>query len=135
MDSHQVGQRLGGERRPVGYDDQLAGRRQLRIGLGYTWLDPNGSWLGIKRTNTWHGLAEFHVPLGRLTLRYSLRLDSSPIADFTGSDMGAPSCYWMLGVLGKLGDRSWWVFDAGENFPFPGEVPDFSFHLLFGSRF
>lgn len=109
-------------------------RRELRFGLGYTWLDPNGSWLGINRSNTWHALAEFHVPLGGLTLRSSLRFDSSPIAAFTNSDIGTTSAYWLLGVLGKLGEGSWWAFDAGDNIPMPGEVPDFSFHLLFGSH-
>jgi hypothetical protein len=110
------------------------GRRQLRVGLGYTWLDPNGSWLGVKRANMFHALGEVHVPLGRLTLRSTLRVDSSPLADFTGSDMGTPSCYWMVGVLGKLGGDGWWAFDTGENVPFRGEVPDFSFHLLVGTR-
>ena len=64
-----------------------------------------------------------------------MRFDSSPIAGFTDSDIGRTSSYWMLGVLGPLPDGAWWAFDAGENYPSKAEVPDFSFHLLFGSRF
>ncbi|MFI5166829.1 MAG: DUF3187 family protein [Thermoanaerobaculales bacterium] len=109
-------------------------RRQVRFGLGYTWLDPNGSWLGVKRDNTWHALAEAHVPLGALTLRYSLRFDSSPLASFTDSVLGMPSSYWMLGVLGRLPHSAWWAFDLGEKYPSSADVPDFSFHLLFGTR-
>jgi Protein of unknown function (DUF3187) len=109
-------------------------RRQVRFGLGYTWLDPAGSWLGVRRDDTWHALAEAHLPLGRLTLRYSLRLDSSPLSSFTDSEIGKASTYWTLGLLGAGWRDAWWAFDAGENFPSRAEVPDFSIHLLFGTR-
>jgi len=109
-------------------------RRQFRLGLGYTWLDPNGSWLGVRRSDTWHALAEAHVPLGPLTLRCGLRFDSSPLAGFTDSDIGRPSSYWTLGVLGRLHGGAWWAFDVGENYPSSAEVPDFSFHFLVGTR-
>lgn len=111
------------------------GRRQVRLGAGYTWLDPRGSWLGVRRANTWHALAEARAPLGRLDVRYSLRLDGSPLADFTSSEVGRASTYWTLGVLGRLGAGAWWAFDFGENFPTKAEAPDFSFHLLVGARF
>ena len=110
-------------------------RRQVRVGLGYTYLDPSGSWLGVRRDNTWHALVETHVPLFRvLTFRASLRLDSSPLASFTDSDIGKPSSYWTVGVLAPTGRGTWVAFDAGENYGSQAEVPDFSFHLQFGTR-
>ena len=110
-------------------------RRQLRVGVGYTYLDRGGSWLGVRRDNMWHGLVETHVPLFRLlTLRASARCDSSPLASFTDSDVGKPSFYWTVGVLAPTGHATWIAFDAGENYGSQAEVPDFSFHLQLGTR-
>jgi hypothetical protein len=109
-------------------------RRQVRFGLGYTWLDGAGSWLGVHRSNTWHAVAEAHVPLGPLIARCLVRLDSSPLSGFTSSETGNPALYWTLGVLGDLAREAWWAFDVGENFPSLAEGPDFSFHVLFGTR-
>ncbi len=111
------------------------GPKQLRVGLGYTWLDPGGDWLGARRTNTWHALGEIHTPLSRrFAFRASARFDSSPLASFTASDIGKVSFYWTVGVLSPLARNSWVAFDAGENYPGTAEVPDFSFHLQFGVK-
>lgn len=110
-------------------------RRQVRFALGYTWLDPSGSWLGVKRSNMWHALAEAHTPLGTwLTFRASARFDSSPLAGFTDSDIGKVSFYWTVGLLAPLPGGSWLAFDSGENYPSTAEVPDFSFHLQVGFK-
>jgi hypothetical protein len=108
---------------------------QVRLGLGYTWLDRNGSWLGAQRDNTWGALVEAHTPLSRtLTLRGSARYDSSPLRSFTASDMGKPSFFWTVGVLASVADNGWVAFDLGENYPSRGEVPDFSLQLQIGIR-
>lgn len=110
-------------------------RSQLRVGLGYTWLDANGSWLGVKRDNTWGALIEGHTPLSRvLTFRGSARFDSSPLASFTDSDIGRVSFYWTVGLLSAVARNSWVAFDAGENYGSTAEVPDFSIHVQFGTR-
>jgi hypothetical protein len=109
------------------------GRSQARVGLGYTWLGPAGSWLGVKRNDTWGALLEGRMPLSRrLTLRGSARLDSSPLAGFTDSDIGATSFYWTVGMLAPVARGSWVGFDVGENYGSNAEVPDFSIHLQFG---
>ena len=111
------------------------GASQVRIGLGYAWLDPAGSWLGVRRDNIWGVLVEGHTPLaGRVLLRGSARFDSSPLASFTDSDMGRPSFYWTVGALAPVAGSSWVAFDLGENYLSNAEVPDFSFHLQFGIR-
>jgi hypothetical protein len=111
------------------------GASQLRFGLGYTWLDHGGSWLGARRDNMWGALAEAHTPLGRtLALRASARYDTSPLKSFTASDIGKPSFYWTAGLLARVAGTGWVALDLGENYPSRGEVPDFSFHLQFGMR-
>jgi hypothetical protein len=154
-----LGQWLGGDHRwvvaveaPTGERDTLRGSggwdagvrwfgtwgygpKKLRLALGYTWLDSAGSWLGARRDNTWAALLEGHAPLGRrLIVRASARLDSSPLASFTDSDIGKVSFYWTAGVLAPLAGKSWVAFDVGENYPSTAEVPDFSFHLQVGLR-
>ncbi len=112
------------------------GRTQVRAGLGYSVLAASGSWLGVRRDNIWGALVEVHTPLGRrLTFRASARCDSSPLASFTSSDIGKVSSYWTVGVLRPVAGRSWIAFDLGENYGSVAEVPDFSFHLQFGTRF
>ena len=109
--------------------------RQVRVGLGCTYLDPSGSWLGVRRDNTWHALVEAHAPLlGVLTFRASARVDSSPLAGFTNSEIGKPSFYWTVGVLGPAGRTMWVALDAGENYGSQAEVPDFSLHVQVGTR-
>lgn len=108
---------------------------QLRVGVGYSWLDPAGSWLGIKRDNIWGALIEGRTPLGgRLTLRGSARFDSSPLARFTNSDIGTRSFYWTVGILTSVAGGGWVAFDAGENYGSNAEVPDFSLHLQLGFK-
>jgi hypothetical protein len=109
------------------------GASQARVGLGYTWLDPSGSWLGVKRDDIWGALIEGRAPLGRrIALRGSARFDSSPLAGFTGSDIGANSFYWTVGVLVPAAANAWVAFDLGENYGSNAEVPDFSLHLQLG---
>jgi hypothetical protein len=111
------------------------GPSQLRVGLGYTWLDPGGSWLGVKRANSWGALVEGHVPLSRrLTLRGSARFDSSPLAGFTDSDIGTTSVYWTVGMLAPVTTSAWVGFDLGEAYGSNAEIPDFSLHLQFGFK-
>ncbi len=111
------------------------GRRLTRLGLGYTRLDPEGSWLGVRRDDTWHAQLDLRRPLGRSwDWRVAMRFDTSPLATFTDSDIGDPSFYWLAGVLAPAGQAGFVAFDVGENYPLTAEVPDFSFHLSFGTR-
>jgi len=111
------------------------GQRAARIAVGYTWLDRNGSFLGVRRANTWHAFAEMCRPLGRRsTFRSSARVDASPLADFTDSVAARPSLYLTLGVLHRFGAERWLAFDMGENIPLQGVVPDFTVHLQVGTR-
>jgi hypothetical protein len=111
------------------------GSKQLRVGLGYTWLDSAGSWLGAKRDNTWGALVEGHTPLaGHVVLRGSARFDSSPLATFTASGLGRPSFYWTVGALAPVTGNAWVAFDVGENYGSNAEAPDFSFHLQCGVK-
>ncbi len=157
--SGPAGAFLGGEQRwvaaveaPTGARDTLRGsggwdaglrafsrwgddRRGAALGAGYTWLDPAGSFMGIRRDDTWHFLGEGHVPIGAgYVARLAARLDASPLRSFTDSPIGETSFYWMLGVRGPLAGGVWWSFDGGENYGSQAEVPDFSFHLQFGTR-
>ncbi len=112
-----------------------SGASKLRVGLGYSWLDPGGSWLGVKRDNLTGALIEGATPLSRvLTLRASARFDSSPLASFTSSGIGGVSFYWTLGLLADTGRGTWVAFDGGEHVPSSAEVPDFSLHLQFGTH-
>ncbi|HPW56388.1 MAG: DUF3187 family protein [Thermoanaerobaculaceae bacterium] len=109
------------------------GRRETRLGLGYTFLDPNGSWLGVERDDTWHAQLDLRRPLtGAVDWRLALRFDASPLATFTDSDIGDRSFYWLAGVLVPVGGTGFVAFDLGENYPSTAHVPDFSFHLSFG---
>ena len=157
--SGPAGRWLGGEQRlvaaveaPTGERDTLRGsggwdagvrlfsrwgddRRGALLGLGYTWLDPAGTFLGLRRDDVWHVLGEGHVPIGKgWVVRLTARMDGSPLASYTTSEIGRASFYWMLGVRGPLGGAAWWSFDAGENYGSQAEVPDFSFHLQVGTR-
>lgn len=113
------------------------GARSLaRIGLGYTFLDRDGSWLGARRDDTWHALVEGRRTLGdRLFLRGMARFDSSPLASFTRSDIGQFSFFWTVGAGARLGEATDVAIDLGENYPSSAEVPDFSFHLSLIRRF
>ena len=103
------------------------------MGLGYTFLDPNGSWLGVERDDTWHAQLDLRRPLtGAVDWRLALRFDASPLATFTDSDIGDRSFYWLAGVLVPVGGTGFVAFDLGENYPSTAHVPDFSFHLSFG---
>lgn len=109
------------------------GRRQARLGLGYSFLDPGGSWLGVRRDDTWHTQVEFRHPLkGGWDWRVSLRLDSSPLASFTDSEIGDPSFFWLAGVLVPVGRSGFVALDLGENYPHHALAPDFTLHLSLG---
>ncbi|HPC84768.1 MAG TPA: DUF3187 family protein [Thermoanaerobaculaceae bacterium] len=109
------------------------GRRETRLGLGYSFLDPAGTWLGIERDDTWHAQLELRRPLaGAVDWRLAMRVDTSPLASFTDSDIGQRSFYWLAGVLVPVGRTGFVAFDLGENYPLTAHVPDFSFHVSFG---
>lgn len=109
------------------------GRRETRLGIGYSFLDPDGSWLGVERDDTWHAQLELRRPLvGTADWRLAMRFDASPLASFTDSDIGDRSFYWLVGALVPVGRSGFVAFDLGENYPLTAHVPDFSFHLSFG---
>ena len=103
--------------------------------MGYTWLDDNGSWLGVERNDTWHVYIEYAVPLTRrIAFRVASRTDESPLADFTPTRVGRQSWLFYLGTRVALGSDSWLTFDFGEDSPKYGLAPDFSIHFQLGTR-
>jgi Protein of unknown function (DUF3187) len=109
-------------------------RTRLRLGAGYTWLARSGSFLGVRRSNTWHLYADWQRRTGRLwSLLLSTRLDSSPLADFTKGDPGKASFIVVGGLRRSLGRGGWLAFALGENLPPYGASPDFTLHLQVGA--
>jgi hypothetical protein len=118
-----------------GFSTWRAGRGFVRLANGFTWLDRNGSWLGVKRNNTWHVYLEYSRALTRrLAFRLATRSDESPLADFTPSRVGRQSWLFYLGARVKIGDDSWITLDFGEDESSFGLGPDFSFHVQLGTR-
>jgi len=110
-------------------------RRRLRAAIGATFLDPDGRFLGARRADTWHVLAELRRPLWRrLDWRLAARLDSSPLADLTSHDPGRPAFFLTVGASAPLGTTGWLTFDVGENYPITGVAPDFTLHVQLGAR-
>jgi|WetSurMetagenome_2_1015567.scaffolds.fasta_scaffold31386_2 hypothetical protein len=154
-----LGAWLGGEQRwlvaveaPTGSEDSLRGsggwdvgarwlgrwrwtRSELVGAVGYTRLDPAGSFLGVARSDTWHAAAAYRFAIGASTeARVIGRLEGSPLAGFTDAKPGDPGWVLTLGVRRALGD-GWVAFDLGENYPLVGVTPDYTFHLSAGLRF
>ena len=110
------------------------GRRSaLRLGAGWTRLDRSGTLLGAERDDTWHALAEGAVAVGdRTAFQLSCRVDSSPLASFTGGLPADPALVFSLGLRRELSRGGWLALALGENLPPHGVAPDFTLHLQVG---
>jgi len=108
-------------------------RTALRLGAGWTRLDRSGSLLGAERDDTWHALAEGAVALGeRTAFQLTCRVDSSPLASFTGGLPADPALVFGLALRRRLGGGGWWAVALGENLPPHGVAPDFTLHFQVG---
>jgi hypothetical protein len=106
------------------------GRIGLGAALGYSWLDSSGSWLGLERRDTWHGLIDATVPLGRrVELLLSTRADASPIEGF--GEVSDPTLFSHLGVRLPLGRTTSLTVGLGEDLG--SVVPDFTFQVRVGA--
>jgi hypothetical protein len=89
--------------------------------------------LGIRRADTWHSYAGFTQDLGkRWHGDVSLSFESSPLADFTSSNLGKPAAYLRLGLARDLGEGGWIAFDMGQDWYNVGLSPDYAVRLSFG---
>jgi hypothetical protein len=111
-------------------------RAVFRGALGYTRLDRGGSFLGARRDDTYHALAELHHSWGRRgqTL-LSVRYDTSPLATFSGGEPGKPVFFFTFGARRELSEQAWIGVALGENLIPRGVAPDFTLHLQLGTRF
>ncbi len=157
--SGPLGTLAGGEQRwavaveaPTGKEGTLAGsggwdvgvrwfgawrwtRSLLRGAVGYTRLDPGGSFLGAERSDTWHALAEYRHAWGeRADVLAALRWDTSPLASFSGGEPGKPALFFTFGARRWTGGGTFVAFALGENLIPGGVNPDFTVQLQLGMR-
>jgi len=108
-------------------------RTALRLGAGWSRLDRSGDLLGVRRDDTWHGLAEAVAALGaRSALQLACRADSSPLASFTGGLPAEPAVTFSLAWRRTLAHGGWLALALGENLPPHGVAPDFTLHVQGG---
>ncbi len=157
--SGSLGEIAGGEQRwalavepPTGARGTLAGsggwdagvrwfgawrwqRSLLRCGLGYTHLDPAGSFLGVRRSDTSHALAEYrHIWGESADVLAALRWDTSPLASFSGGEPGRPALFFTFGARRWVAATTFVAFALGENLVPGGVNPDFTIQLQLGVR-
>lgn len=139
---------------PTGKKDTLQGSGGVDVGLRYfsTWTRPRrsyfagagvnhqsheGTFLGIRRSDSWNVILGVDQPLTRhVSATVRTRIDSSPLQRIVHEDLGRPVVYWRLGMLAKLSDRRWIAFELGDELlPQIGIDADWSAHLTFGTRF
>jgi len=155
--SGPLGTLAGGEQRwaaaveaPTGKEGTLAGsggwdvgvrwfgawrwtRSLLRGAVGYTRLDPGGSFLGAERSDTWHALAEYRHAWGeRADVLAAVRWDTSPLASFSGGEPGKAAFFFTFGARRWLGGGVFAAFALGENLIPGGVNPDFTVQLQIG---
>jgi hypothetical protein len=111
-------------------------RFAFQAAAGWSWLDPAGSWLGIRRSNLWHLLAEGRWRAGRkVALFLQARLDSAPLAGVVDGNLADPSLVYHLGIVGEIAPETDLAFQWGQDVPEVGVGADWTFHLSIGRRF
>ncbi len=113
------------------------GTRAITLAAGYTWLDPNGEWLGFQRTeHLGHLSFGIDQPLWKnLYATLAVRLDSSPLWSITEARPGLPATFFRLGLMAGAGRAGWIGFEVGNELqPQTGGEADWSFHLIWGQR-
>jgi hypothetical protein len=117
--------------------DKRRGTRTMTLLGGYTWLDPNGEWLGYERSQHL-GHLSFGVdePLWRnFFATFAVRIDSSPLWEVMPNHPGRPSLFYRLGLVADAGRAGWVGFDFGEELkPQTGVESDWSFHFMWGTQ-
>lgn len=114
------------------------GTRAVTLAAGYTWLDPNGEWLGRERTeHTGHLSFGVDQPLWRnLYGTFAFRLDTSSLWSISRARPGLPATFYRLGLMADAGRAGWFGFEVGEELqPQTGGEADWSFHLVWGGRY
>jgi hypothetical protein len=112
-------------------------RSSIGAALGYTHLDPNGAFLGLRRSeHLGHALLSVDRVLWReLRGTASVRVDTSPLGRVIDGYAGAPSTFYRLGVALPTDSHGWIAFELGEELaPVTGLEADWSFHLTWGTR-
>jgi hypothetical protein len=105
-----------------------------RLAAGYSHLDPGGDLLGVERADTWHLSGEMHRRWGaRGSWLVATRWETSPLADFTGGEVGSSTFFFTFGARRQLGDGSWVAVALGENLVPRGIAPDFTLSVQIGS--
>ena len=112
-------------------------RRDYVLGAGYNYLDDGGTIFGLERDDVWNVIGGVSQPVSRrLAATARLRIDSSPLASESDSDLGKPTFYYRLGLAADLGEQRWLSFEIGDELiPQVGIDSDWSFHVEFGTRF
>ncbi len=111
------------------------GRFAVVGGAGYTWADPSGDLLGIRRASPWHLAAGFDWRIRpSLTGYFRAHYESSLMADFMEGRAANPSLFRRFGLARALTESTWVAFDVGQDDRKNGVAPDFSFHLTVGTR-
>jgi len=145
-----VGRVVGGTGRwaisveaPTGDDEGLAGSggwdvgaryfqtwatkaSEYRMGFGFTWLDPAGSLLGVKRSNTWHVATDWRHELRKGSQIFaSLSYDTSPLSGYTDTAPGEPALAVTFGGRFRVGRKTRLSVALSENATSAGSTPDF----------
>ncbi len=111
------------------------GRFAVVSGVGYTWADPSGALLGIRRASPWHLAAGFDWRIRpSLTGYFRAHYEASLLADFMEGRGGNPSLFRRFGLARTVSGTTWVAFDVGQDDRKNGVAPDFSFHLTVGTR-
>jgi hypothetical protein len=106
----------------------------VRAAAGYTWLDPDGSWLGLPRNDIWHLNGAAEIPLSnRIGLALAAQYERSPLEDVTGGEVGAPALMLTFGTSFALTPGLSAALLIDEGVPPFGVVPDIGFRFLLGA--
>ncbi len=101
------------------------GPSQWRAAAGFSRLDPGGSFLGVRRTDTWHLTAGWRHAFRRGSqVLADVALATSPLADFTDTAPGEPSLTVGLGGRFDLGRDLALTVAVTENMTSAGSAPD-----------
>lgn len=110
-------------------------RSLLRGAVGYTRLDPAGSFLGVERDDLVNALAEYRHAWGeRADWLAAARWDTSPLASFSGGEPGKAAFFFTFGARYWTGASTFLAVALGENLIPGGVNPDFTLQLQFGVR-
>jgi len=104
-------------------------------GAGWNRLDRSGSFLGLRRANTWNVDLEGRFRLGRsLEILAGARLDASPLRKATSENLGDPALVYFIGFSEPIGASGNIAFRAVQDAPQVGVGADWVFQLQTGYK-